>query len=494
MSSNIVDVYNGGTILITGSTGFLGKLLTEKLLRSSKGIKNIAIIVRDKNGLSAKQRAANMYEEKIFDRLRKERPDFTNYIKVIDGDLTSPSLSLSTVNHEWLLKNVNFIFHCAATVKFNEPIKNATKTNIEGSENLIDIALQMKALKGFVHVSTAYSHYPRTEIEELFYPTPITASELKQKLNLDGQPYKIPKGWPNTYTFTKAITENLILTYAKRLPIAVFRPSIVGCTYMDPSSGHLENMNGPSGGYTAIVCGFLRAVPCKMDKIADIIPADYVVNTLIAVMWDTVNGYYNNSSYREKPKIFNCVSSAESPLTWRNFDTGILNSYKVAPPMSSMWYYGIMTYSNSLYGILLNVLLHKIPAILLDFIRILIGKKTKFWKMYVNADKTMNLLGPFTTKEWKFTNNNTRVLWSSMSQKDQQLFPFSMNNFDWNQYINVFYHGIRKNNLHEETDNICMALKKNRKLYWIKQFLVYSLIYVVLSIFWKHLFVSSREP
>lgn len=33
--------------------------------------------------------------------------------------------------------------------------------------------------QGFVHVSTAYSHCPRDEIKEEYYPVPITAKELK---------------------------------------------------------------------------------------------------------------------------------------------------------------------------------------------------------------------------------------------------------------------------------------------------------------------------
>jgi fatty acyl-CoA reductase len=36
-----------------------------------------------------------------------------------------------------------------------------------------------------VYVSTAYSHYPRNEIKEEFYPVPITDKELKQLIILD---------------------------------------------------------------------------------------------------------------------------------------------------------------------------------------------------------------------------------------------------------------------------------------------------------------------
>jgi len=38
---------------------------------------------------------------------------------------------------------------------------------------------RIHTLQGFVHVSTAYSHCPRSEIKEEFCDVPITAKELK---------------------------------------------------------------------------------------------------------------------------------------------------------------------------------------------------------------------------------------------------------------------------------------------------------------------------
>jgi len=45
------------------------------------------------------------------------------------------------------MKNVNFVFHCAATVKFDEPLKVATRINIQGTENVIALATNMINLK-----------------------------------------------------------------------------------------------------------------------------------------------------------------------------------------------------------------------------------------------------------------------------------------------------------------------------------------------------------
>lgn len=39
---------------------------------------------------------------------------------------------------------------------------------------------------------------------------------------------------PNTYTYTKSIAEYLLKEGGGSLPIAIFRPSIVGSTYQEP--------------------------------------------------------------------------------------------------------------------------------------------------------------------------------------------------------------------------------------------------------------------
>lgn len=88
-----------------------------------------------------------MYFLKLFDRLRSEKPDFIDHIKVIEGNLEESSLDLTPLDREWLIENVNFVFHCAATIKFNEPLEIATKINVRGTENILELATQMKNLK-----------------------------------------------------------------------------------------------------------------------------------------------------------------------------------------------------------------------------------------------------------------------------------------------------------------------------------------------------------
>lgn len=56
-------------------------------------------------------------------------------------------MGLSLNDLEWIVENVNFVFHCAATIKFNEPLDLASKINIQGTENLLALASKMKNLK-----------------------------------------------------------------------------------------------------------------------------------------------------------------------------------------------------------------------------------------------------------------------------------------------------------------------------------------------------------
>ena len=42
---------------------------------------------------------------------------------------------------------------------------------------------------------------------------------------------------PNTYTFTKALAENILETEGKNLPLAIIRPSIVAASWKEPAPG-----------------------------------------------------------------------------------------------------------------------------------------------------------------------------------------------------------------------------------------------------------------
>lgn len=48
--TSIADFYGGKSVLITGATGFMGKVMVEKLLRDCGQVECIYILVRMKRG------------------------------------------------------------------------------------------------------------------------------------------------------------------------------------------------------------------------------------------------------------------------------------------------------------------------------------------------------------------------------------------------------------------------------------------------------------
>lgn len=48
--TSIAKLFTDRSVFITGGTGFMGKVLVEKLLRSCPGIKNIYLLIRPKKG------------------------------------------------------------------------------------------------------------------------------------------------------------------------------------------------------------------------------------------------------------------------------------------------------------------------------------------------------------------------------------------------------------------------------------------------------------
>lgn len=63
--SSVVDFYSGKAVLVTGGTGFMGKVLIEKLLRCCPDVKVIYIFVRSKAGLSVQTRVQDITKCKV---------------------------------------------------------------------------------------------------------------------------------------------------------------------------------------------------------------------------------------------------------------------------------------------------------------------------------------------------------------------------------------------------------------------------------------------
>jgi len=105
---------------------------------------------------------------------------------------------------------------------------------------MLQLAKEMQCLEAFVHISTAFSNCPLDHIGERFYPEILTCPaakvlEFNESLStevVDSIAPALLGKFPNTYTYTKALAEQVIQLEAKDVPICIFRPAISKLLYM----------------------------------------------------------------------------------------------------------------------------------------------------------------------------------------------------------------------------------------------------------------------
>lgn len=178
--SSIKQFYDGANIFITGGTGFLGKVVVEKLLRSCPGINRIYLMMRPKNLGNLSQRIEDYKHQSVFDRIRIECPSVLQKLRIVPGEIDSTGLGISQENEERLHDRVNIVLHIAAMVKFNARLSEAAKLNTLGTLRVLEFCTRMRHLKSVVHVSTAFCNSNVTGVlEERVYnesgPLPLDA-------------------------------------------------------------------------------------------------------------------------------------------------------------------------------------------------------------------------------------------------------------------------------------------------------------------------------
>uniref|UniRef100_A0A8C9G7G0 Fatty acyl-CoA reductase n=1 Tax=Pavo cristatus TaxID=9049 RepID=A0A8C9G7G0_PAVCR len=62
---SIPEYYEGKNVLLTGATGFMGKVLLEKLLRSCPKVKAVYVLVRPKAGQTPEARIEEITSCKV---------------------------------------------------------------------------------------------------------------------------------------------------------------------------------------------------------------------------------------------------------------------------------------------------------------------------------------------------------------------------------------------------------------------------------------------
>lgn len=405
----IPEWIKGKNIFMTGATGFVGKVLIEKLLRSCPDLQNIYILIREKKGKSVEQRVKEMFDIPLFDGLRKSLPNLFSKVIPIKGDCSELGLGLSEKDRKLLKENIHIIYHVAASVRFDDFLKDAILLNVRGTREISHLALECKQIFIFIHVSTTYCHADKKVIEEKLY-SPHTDWRKLIKLAETVDPNiinincsKIITPLPNTYTFTKSLAENVVYDLLnENVSCAILRPSIVIPSIDEPFPGWIDNFNGPLAIMVAYGKGILRCAFTNPDIIPDYMPVDYIAKAIILASW------HHSRKGNGKPTvtIYNCSNNNNASLTNAELCEVGLRNIRKNPFKDTVWYPNVVITSSKLYFYFMFYLYQLLPSIILDGLIILSKRKPILTRIQRKILIAQLALEYFITKEWKFINDN----------------------------------------------------------------------------------------
>ena len=245
---------DGGSVLLTGATGFVGMELLARYLE--RGRRRVVTLVRASDDAAARGRI-----DRVLGNLFGGRADhYADRVDAIAGELTAPRLGLDDARFTELAEGIDSIVHSAASVSFALPLDQARAINLEGTRNMLelaDLARERGGLERYGHVSTAYVAGTHS------------GSFAECDLNV-GQEFR------NSYEQSKFEAEQLVQS-RDGLPFTIMRPSIV---VGDRRSGWTAAFNVLYWPLRAFARGLFTAVPGVPTAPVDVVSIDYVSDAI----------------------------------------------------------------------------------------------------------------------------------------------------------------------------------------------------------------------
>ncbi|XVE75779.1 hypothetical protein DITRI_Ditri12bG0120000 [Diplodiscus trichospermus] len=485
----IVKFLKGKQFFITGSTGFLAKVLIEKILRTVPDVGKIFLLIKAKNKEVAMERLKNeIINAELFKCLQQtygnSYQDFmlSKLVPVV-GNVCESDLGLDGDLADVIAKEVDIIVNSAANTTFDERYDVAIDINTRGACHLMSLAKKCKKLKLFLQVSTAYVNgqrkgrimekpfdigdciarenlisettprsIPELDIEDELVLAQNSKegcheSKVAQKMKELGLERARRYGWQDTYVFTKAMGEMMINNMRGEIPVVIIRPSVIESTCKEPFPGWMEGnrMMDP-----VVLCygkGQLTGFLVDPNGVLDVVPADMVVNATLAAI------ARHGMTTKPDINIYHIASSVVNPLVFQDLARMLHEHYNSSPFLDSK---GIpihvpsMKLFNSMEDFSAHLWRDAIQRTGLTAVASWSGKLSQKLesicrKSVEQAEYLANIYEPYTFYGGRFDNGNTERLMEIMSEEEKKNFGFDVESIDWKDYIkNVHIPGLRR--------------------------------------------------
>ncbi len=192
-------------LFFTGFPGFLGSELLPRVVSRTDDV--ALCLVQPKFRALAEERAR---------QIELAHPALAGRIRLVEGDLTE---ALDHVD----ASDVREIYHLAAVYDLSAPREVGLRVNVTGTTRVLDLAERASRLERMHYVSTCYVSGR--------YPGLFTEADLEK-----GQVFN------NFYEETKQLAEIEVRKRMARVPITVYRPSVV---VGDSVTGATQKFDGP---------------------------------------------------------------------------------------------------------------------------------------------------------------------------------------------------------------------------------------------------------
>ena len=526
---NIDDILCDYNVFVTGASGFIGTVLLKRLLdiKDSDKCKIFCLLRCGRKHATVTERLRNeILKNEILELDESEIDDIivNKRIVPLEGELTQDLLGFDdkTISRLKYSHNSNnkkgiVIIHCAADIDFQRELNQSININVNGTFQCINVGNEIDA-KCFIHISTLYVNSRENRdkhVKEQIYDSGLNFVEIFQKwLKLKQEQQKIcvfdekyireiksvtsknnplqRQEWPNNYTFTKNMAENVVNYYCDKqtgfnIPTSIIRLGIVSPVH---KGKHLGWFMG-NGGFVFLVIGIATGNISYLNGDGrgrpDFVPVDYTCDTILAVTANTIND--NNNNNNNNP-IYQCGVIANAP-NW-----SVEKSLKYCRPIflaQELPYCkenANMTFihSKTLF-FFIELILYEIPLFLLGILSIFISMCSKYYWIkifynyfgykydlnFLNDKKAANNLTisqqirslkmiiydkPFTfvkrtnfmkkargklnwfnanytyfvNQRWCFDHSNIKKLYNSLDKESASKYDFDVNKINFNKY------------------------------------------------------------